>query len=73
MSRFIQTTSAQTTYVPQWSADDLVAAVPVPLPPLYTFSFEPPANAAQLHRPGRRLQASRYCAQPALPLFRIAN
>ncbi len=73
MSTVIQTTSTQTTFAPQWSADDLVAAVPVPLPPLHTFNFQLPANAAQLHRPSRRLQTSRYCAQPALPLFRVAN
>ena len=73
MSTIIQTSSAQTAFAPQWSADDLVAAVPVSLPPLHTFTFQLPANAAQLHRPSRRLQASRYCPQPALPLFRVGN
>lgn len=66
-------TATETAFFPQWSADDLVAAVPAPPPPLHTFAFELPANAAQLHRPSRRLQTSRYCAQSALPLFRVAN
>lgn len=65
--------SAETAFFPHWSADDLVAAVPMSLPPLHTFTFELPANAALWHRPSCRLQTSRYCAQSALPLFRVGN
>lgn len=54
---------------PRWSADELVAAVPAAL---HTFAFVPPANAAQLHRPSRRLALS-YVARPALPLFRVGR
>ena len=66
-------TFTQTAFAPQWSADDLVAAVPMPLPPLHTFTFELPANAGHGHRPSRRLQTSRSCTPSALPLFRIGN
>ncbi len=65
-------TSTQTAFFPQWSADELAAAVAAPLPPLHTFEFTLPANAAQLHRPSRRM-ALCYSARRAPPLFRVAN
>ncbi len=65
-------TSTETAFFPQWSADDLVAAFPTALPPLHTFEFKLPANAAQLHRPSRRPTRG-YAAQSTLPLFRIGN
>jgi hypothetical protein len=65
-------TSAHIDFAPLWSADDLVAIVPQRLPPLHTFEFMLPANAALLHRPSRRLIRS-YSSPSALPLFRIAN
>lgn len=63
---------AHLDFAPLWSADDLIAIVPRPLPPLHTFEFMLPANAALLHRPSRRAARS-YSNQSALPLFRIAN
>jgi hypothetical protein len=65
-------TSAQTAVAPHWSADELAAAIPRSLPPLHTVEFMPPANAAQMHRPSRRMSHG-YSIQPALPLFRVAN
>ncbi len=65
-------TSPQTAFFPQWSADALAAAVAAPLPPLHTFEFKLPANAAQRHRPSRRM-ALCYSARPALRLFRVVN
>lgn len=65
-------TSTQTTFAPHWSADDLAAAFPHSVPPLHTFEFKLPANAAELHRPSRRL-ARGYAPQSTLPLFRIGR
>jgi hypothetical protein len=65
-------TSTETAFFPQWSADELAAAVPAKLAPLHTFEFKLPANAAQLHRPSRRVAQS-YCTRSALPLFRIGS
>jgi hypothetical protein len=65
-------TPAHIDFAPLWSADDLVAIVPHRLPPLHTFEFRLPANAALLHRPSRRRTQS-YANPSALPLFRIAN
>lgn len=56
-------------FFPNWSADELAAAMPRALPPLHTFDFRPSANAAALHRPRRTTQA--YIAQAALTLFRV--
>ena len=64
--------SAHIDFAPLWSADDLVAIVPQMLQPLHTFEFMLPANAAQLHRPSRRLSRC-YSRPSALPLFRIGN
>jgi hypothetical protein len=64
--------STKTAPFPQWSADELVAAVPAKLAPLHTFEFKLPANAAQLHRPSRRVTLS-YVAKTGLSLFRVAH
>jgi hypothetical protein len=58
-------------FAPNWSADELVAAVPAKRPPLHSFAFKLPANAAQPHRPSRHM-TRHYVAQTALPLFRVA-
>jgi hypothetical protein len=65
-NRIVRTASA---FAPNRSADALVAAVPRALPPLSSFAFAPPANAAMLHRPRRG--GDRYIAQTALNLFRV--
>lgn len=62
----IQNASA---FTPNWSADELTAAVPQTLPALHNFTFQPPANAAALHRP-RRIKPA-YAAHAALAPFRV--
>jgi hypothetical protein len=52
----------------RWSADELIAAIP---PSLRHFAFQPPANAAVLHRSSRRLQDPRFAARSAMPIFRV--
>jgi hypothetical protein len=61
--------AAASAFAPNWTADALAAAVPRTLPPLHTFDFLPPANAAALHRPRR--EGLRYIAQAALAPFRV--
>ncbi len=56
-------------FFPNWSADELAAAIPRALPPLHTFDFRLPANAATLHRP--RSTARSYVVQAVLTPFRI--
>ncbi len=66
-------TTATTHHVysvsPNWSADELAAAVPQTMPALHTFAFQPPANDAQLHHPRRVAPA--YVANAALTPFRV--
>jgi hypothetical protein len=62
-------TAATSVFAPHWSADALAAAMPRTLPPLRSFDFQPPANAAALHRP-RRSDAS-YITQATLNTFRV--
>jgi hypothetical protein len=52
----------------RWSADGLIAAIP---PSLRHFAFQPPANAAVLHRPSRRLQDARFTSRTVMPTFRV--
>ncbi len=40
-------------FLPHWNADELAAAVRLPLPPLHTFDFAPSANDDVPHRPRR--------------------
>jgi hypothetical protein len=56
-------------FAPYWSAEELTDAIPRALPPLRSFAFMPPANAAALHRPRRTSTA--YVATPAPTLFRV--
>jgi len=57
------------SFNPQWSADDLAAAIPRAMPALHRFEFRLPANAAALHRPRRRLVP--FAASTALSTFRV--
>jgi hypothetical protein len=57
------------SFAPNWSADELVAAVPQTMPALHSFVLQPPANAAALHRPRRVAPA--YVANTALMPFRV--
>lgn len=59
---------AASAFAPHWTAEALAAAMPRALS-LRDFEFQPPANAAALHRPRRADRA--YAAQAALPLFRV--
>jgi hypothetical protein len=63
------THAAASAFAPNWTADALAAATSRELPPLHTFDFLPPANAAALHRPRR--SDARYIAQAALSPFRV--
>lgn len=40
-------------FLPHWNADELAAAVRLPLPPLHTFDFASSANDDVPHRPRR--------------------
>ncbi len=62
-------TANASAFTPHWSADELAAAVPQSPPALHTFAFQPPANAAALHR-ARRI-ASAYVANAAMTPFRV--
>jgi hypothetical protein len=55
-------------FTPNWTAEALAAAMPRALS-LRDFEFQPPANAAALHRPRRSDRG--YVVQAALPLFRV--
>lgn len=55
-------------FVPLWSADQVVDAMPRALP-LHALDLRPAANDARLHRPRRA--APRYAATPTLTLLRI--
>jgi hypothetical protein len=58
-------------FLPQWTADELAAAVRLPLPPLHTFDFSPPANDDAPHRPRRD---ENFLPAPPLPSrFRIGG
>jgi hypothetical protein len=59
-------------FLPHWNADELAAAVRLPLPPLHTFDFAPPANDDDApHRPRRD---EGFLPAPPLPSrFRIGG
>jgi hypothetical protein len=69
MSIQIAQKDSASAFAPNWTAEALAAAMPRMLPPLHTFDFSPPANAAMLHRPRRSHRS--YVAQAALAPFRI--
>ena len=62
-------TANASAFTPNWSADELTAAVPQTMPALHAFAFQPPANAATVHHPRR--VASDYVANAALTPFRV--
>lgn len=58
-------------FPPHWNADELAAAVRLPLPPLHTFDFALPANDDAPHRPRR--DAGFLPASPLPSHFRIGG
>ena len=58
-------------FLPHWNADELAAAVRLPLPPLHTFDFAPSANDDVPHRPRR--DEGFLPASPQLSRFRIGG